>query len=45
MGVAHILVQLKKANTDSLITAGTSDAMEKGEELVFTHAEETKQQI
>jgi U1 small nuclear ribonucleoprotein len=45
VGVAHILVQLKEANTDSLITAGTSDAMEEGEELVFTHAEETKRQI
>lgn len=44
-GVAHILVQLKEANTDSLITAGTSDAMEEGEEPVFTHAEETKRQI
>ncbi|KAF8807096.1 hypothetical protein BYT27DRAFT_7101267 [Phlegmacium glaucopus] len=45
MGVAHILAQLKEANTDSLITAGTSDAMEEGEEPVFTHAEETKRQI
>jgi hypothetical protein len=45
VGVAHILVQLKEANTDSLITAGTSDAMEEGEEPVFTHAEETRQQI
>ena len=45
VGVAHILVQLKEANTDSLITAGTSDAMEEGEEPVFTHAEETKRQI
>ena len=44
-GVANILVQLKEANTDSLITAGTSDAMEEGEEPVFTHAEETKRQI
>ena len=45
VGVAHILVQLKEANTDSLITAGTSDTMEEGEEPVFTHAEETKRQI
>jgi len=44
-GVANILAQLKEANTDSLINAGTSDAMEEGEEPVFTHAEETKRQI
>lgn len=44
-GVASILAQLREANTDSLINAGTSDAMEEGEEPVFTHAEETKRQI
>lgn len=44
-GVAAILAQVKEANTDSLINAGTSDAMEEGEEPVYTHAEETKRQI
>lgn len=44
-GVAEILARLKEANTDSLINAGTADAMEEGEEPVFTHAEETKRQI
>ncbi|KAF8953705.1 hypothetical protein BDZ97DRAFT_1678990 [Flammula alnicola] len=44
-GVADILARLKEANTDSLIIAGTSDAMEEGEEPVYTHAEETKRQI
>lgn len=44
-GVADILARLKEANTDSLITAGTSDAMEEGEEPMYTHAEETKRQI
>ncbi|KIM39706.1 hypothetical protein M413DRAFT_179709 [Hebeloma cylindrosporum] len=44
-GVASILAQVKEANTDSLINAGTSDAMEEGEEPVLTHAEETNRQI
>ena len=44
-GVAAILSQLKEANTESLLNAGTSDAMEEGEEPVYTHAEETKRQI
>ena len=44
-GVGNILAQLREANTDSLINAGTSDAMEEGEEPMFTHAEETKRQI
>ncbi|KAF5327701.1 hypothetical protein D9619_004512 [Psilocybe cf. subviscida] len=44
-GVAAILAQLQEANTESLLNAGASDAMEEGEEPVFTHAEETKRQI
>jgi len=44
-GVAAILKQLKDANTETLINAGTSDAMEEGEEPVYTHAEETKRQM
>ena len=44
-GVAHILAQLKEANTESLIIAGMSEAMEEGEEPVYTHAEETKRQM
>jgi len=44
-GVAHILEQLKEATTESLITAGMSEAMEEGEEPVYTHAEETKRQM
>lgn len=44
-GVAAILQQLKEANTDSIINAGTLEAMEEGEEPVYTHAEETKRQI
>ncbi|KAF9554018.1 RNA-binding domain-containing protein [Agrocybe pediades] len=44
-GVAHILAQIREANTDSLINAGTADTMEEGEEPVYTHAEETKRQI
>lgn len=44
-GVAQILAQLKEANTESLINAGMSEAMEEGEEPVYTHAEETKRQM
>ncbi|TFK40074.1 hypothetical protein BDQ12DRAFT_602189 [Crucibulum laeve] len=44
-GVAQILAHLKEANTDSLISAGQGEAMEEGEEPVFTHAEEIKRQI
>jgi len=44
-GVAHILAQLKEADTESLIIAGMSEAMEEGEEPVYTHAEETKRQM
>lgn len=44
-GVAQILAQLKEANTDSLISSGTAEAMEEGEEPLFTHAEEIKRQI
>jgi len=44
-GVAHILTQLKEANTESLIISGMSEAMEEGEEPVYTHAEETKRQM
>jgi len=44
-GVAQILAQVREANTDSLINAGTADTMEEGEEPVYTHAEETKRQI
>lgn len=44
-GVGHILQQLKEANTESLLKEGEADAMEEGEEAVFTHAEEVKRQI
>jgi len=44
-GVAHILQQLKEANTESLMKEGEAEAMEEGEEPVFTHAEEVKRQI
>lgn len=44
-GVAHILTQLREADTESLIIAGMSEAMEEGEEPVYTHAEETKRQM
>lgn len=44
-GVADILARLKEANTDSLFNADAAEAMEEGEEPVFTHAEETKRQI
>lgn len=44
-GVGHILAQLKEQTTDSLITAGTGEGMEEGEEPIFTHAEEIKRQI
>ncbi|KAF9048398.1 hypothetical protein BJ165DRAFT_1343029 [Panaeolus papilionaceus] len=44
-GVAEILARLKEEATDSLVNAGNSDAMEEGEEPVYTHAEDTKRQI
>ncbi|KAF9000758.1 hypothetical protein BDQ17DRAFT_1359495 [Cyathus striatus] len=44
-GVAQLLQQLKDANTESIISAGQADAMEEGEEPVYTYAEETKRQI
>ena len=44
-GVAHILAQLKEANTEALIAAGSGEAPEEGEEPTFSHAEETKRQI
>jgi U1 small nuclear ribonucleoprotein len=44
-GVGPILVQLKEATTESLMTAGEGDGMEEGEEPAFTHAEEIKRQI
>lgn len=44
-GVAHLLAQLKEANTETLITSGEAEAMEEGEEPIFTHAEEIKRQI
>ncbi|KAF9474681.1 RNA-binding domain-containing protein [Pholiota conissans] len=44
-GVAEILARLKEANTDQLFNADTTEAMEEGEEPVYTHAEETKRQI
>ncbi|KAF9466448.1 hypothetical protein BDZ94DRAFT_1336959 [Collybia nuda] len=44
-GVAHLLAQLKEADTETLITSGEADAMEEGEEPIFTHAEEIKRQI
>lgn len=44
-GVALILQQLKEANTENLMKEGEADAMEEGEEPVFTHAEEVKRQI
>jgi U1 small nuclear ribonucleoprotein len=44
-GVAHMLAQLKEANTETLITSGEAEAMEEGEEPIFTHAEEIKRQI
>ncbi|KAF8876741.1 hypothetical protein BD779DRAFT_1613251 [Infundibulicybe gibba] len=43
-GVAHLLAQLREADTQTLITQGEG-AMEDGEEPVFTHAEEIKRQI
>jgi U1 small nuclear ribonucleoprotein 70kDa len=44
-GVGQILQQLKEANTETLMKEGESDAMEEGEEPIFTHAEEVKRQI
>ena len=44
-GVAHILAQIKEASHDSIITAGLGEAMEEGEEPVFTLAEEAKRQV
>ncbi|PPQ75670.1 hypothetical protein CVT24_001933 [Panaeolus cyanescens] len=44
-GVAEILARLKEEATDSLVNAANSDAMEEGEEPVYTHAEDTKRQI
>lgn len=45
-GVGAILAQLKEASTAGLISAGEGgDAMEEGEEPLFTHAEETKRQL
>lgn len=44
-GVAHLLKDLKESTTASLIAAGATDAMEEGEEPVYTHAEEVKRQI
>lgn len=45
-GVADILKRLKDENTDHLFNAANADdAMEEGEEPVFTLAEETKRQI
>ncbi|KAG6875402.1 hypothetical protein C0993_009388 [Termitomyces sp. T159_Od127] len=44
-GVAHLLSELKESSTASLIASGTADAMEEGEEPVYTHAEEVKRQI
>jgi U1 small nuclear ribonucleoprotein 70kDa len=44
-GVGKILQQIKEANTETLMKEGESDAMEEGEEPIFTHAEEVKRQI
>ena len=44
-GVASLLSQLQVASTNSMISAGQGEAMEEGEEPVFTHAEEIKRQI
>jgi U1 small nuclear ribonucleoprotein len=44
-GVAHLLSDLKEADTQNLISAGQADTMEEGEEPAFTHAEEIKRQI
>ncbi|EDR08757.1 uncharacterized protein LACBIDRAFT_319933 [Laccaria bicolor S238N-H82] len=41
-GVAQILAQLKEANTDSLISSGTAEAMEEGEEPLQIRREERK---
>jgi len=44
-GVGQILVRLKEETTNNLFNAANADAMEEGEEPVFTHAEEVKRQI
>lgn len=44
-GVAHLLSDLKEADTQHLISVGQAENMEEGEEPVFTHAEEIKRQI
>lgn len=45
-GVADILQRLKEENTENLFnSANNDDAMEEGEEPVYTHAEEVKRQI
>jgi U1 small nuclear ribonucleoprotein 70kDa len=44
-GVGPLLAQLKEATTTSLMATGEVDAMEEGEEKIYTHAEEIKRQI
>jgi U1 small nuclear ribonucleoprotein len=44
-GVGQILASLKEETTNNLFNAASGDAMEEGEEPVFTHAEEVKRQI
>lgn len=44
-GVGRILAQVKEDRTQGMIDAAQGDSMEEGEEVAFTHAEETKRAI
>ena len=44
-GVGLLLARLREDKTQGIINAGEADPMEEGEELTFTHAEETKRAI
>lgn len=44
-GVGHLLAKLKEEKTQGMIDAAQGDGMEEGEEVAFTHAEETKRAI